>query len=56
MNLPTWATARLAFGMGDEQDASSTVPTSETEVWGTRKLDGSLMKSLVGEFLLDTDT
>ncbi|KAF8501502.1 hypothetical protein F5888DRAFT_1238229 [Russula emetica] len=51
-NFPTWATARLAFGIGDEQSAIST-STSTNEIWTTHKLDPGLMKSRVGEFLLD---
>ena len=43
-NLPTWAAARLAFGIGD---------TSANEIRVTQKLDTGQMKSLVGEFLLD---
>jgi cytoplasmic tRNA 2-thiolation protein 2 len=52
-NFPTWAAARLAFGIGDEQSAISTTSTSVNEVWATQKLDSGLMKSRVGEFLLD---
>ena len=47
VNLPTWAAARLAFGIGD------TTSTSSNEIRETQKLDSGQMKSLVGEFLLD---
>lgn len=56
MNLPTWAAARLAceIGTGEEQSAiSTTTSTSTNENRETQKLDSSLMKSLVSEFLLD---
>ncbi|KAI0001523.1 hypothetical protein BJV74DRAFT_73729 [Russula compacta] len=52
-NLPTWAAARLGYGIGDGQRASSTAST--LEIWDNEKLDGDLMKSLVGEFLLDNE-
>jgi len=50
-NLPTWAAARLASGMEEQNATSSTGPTSANEIWETRKLDGDVMKCLVGEFL-----
>ena len=56
MNLPTWAAAQLAceIGTGEEQSAiSTTTSTSTNENRETQKLDSSLMKSLVSEFLLD---
>ncbi|KAI9512022.1 hypothetical protein F5148DRAFT_1165690 [Russula earlei] len=49
LNLPTWGAARLACGIGDEESTSS----SANEIWVTKKLDTDLMKSLVGEFMLD---
>jgi cytoplasmic tRNA 2-thiolation protein 2 len=52
-NFPTWAAARLAFGIGNEQSAISTTSTSTNEIWATQKLDTGLMKSRVDEFLLD---
>ncbi|KAI0250288.1 hypothetical protein BJV78DRAFT_1322562 [Lactifluus subvellereus] len=51
-NLPIWAAARLAFGMGDEQSADSPA-TPADEIWETKKLDPDDMKSLVGKFFLD---
>ena len=56
MNLPTWAAARPAceIGTGEEQSAiSTTTSTSTNENRETQKLDSSLTKSLVSEFLLD---
>lgn len=51
--LPTWAEARLAFGMGDEQSTDLLATTPADEIWETKKLDPDDMKSLVGEFILD---
>jgi cytoplasmic tRNA 2-thiolation protein 2 len=53
VNLPTWAAARLASGLGDAERASSAAPTTAAEIWETRKLDRGLMDSRLGEFLLD---
>jgi hypothetical protein len=50
MDLPTWAAARLAFGVGIGEEQSATTSTSTNE---TRESRQSLIKSLVGEFLLD---
>jgi hypothetical protein len=50
MNLPTWAAARLEFGIGIGEAISS---TSANEIKEPQKLDPGLMKSLVDEFLLD---
>ena len=51
-NFPTWAAARLAYEIEDEQSATSTTSTSANEIWAAQKLDSDLMKSRVGEFLL----
>jgi hypothetical protein len=55
MNLPTWAAARLAceVGTGEQNPISTTTSTSTNENSETEKLNTTLMKSLVSEFLLD---
>ncbi|KAH9959635.1 hypothetical protein BC827DRAFT_1212795 [Russula dissimulans] len=52
--LPTWASARQLdesrIRIGDEQ---ATAFISANEIWETQRLDSNLIKSRIGEFILD---
>jgi len=51
VNLPTWAAAQL--DKSRIRDEQATTFTSADEIWETQRLDGDLMKSRIGEFILD---
>jgi hypothetical protein len=56
VNLPTWATARLAFETDDKESADlPACSRSVNEIWEIKKkkLDVDDMKSVVDPFLLD---
>jgi len=49
VNLPTWAAAQVVESrIGDEHPT-----TMANEIWETQRLDSDLMKSRIGEFILD---